>query len=234
MNPATRRYGFWGVILFTGAALAAATIANRSRHDAGDDAADGVATTLPACCQAGVEESDLPVKFDVPDFSLTERSGATVTRESLKGKVWISDFMYTRCPGPCPVMTARMAQLAKDMGRNEDLRFVSFSVDPEYDTPEVLTAYAKKHEADPQGWLFLTGPVDTIRQLSVKGFRLALSTTSQPGADGPIIHSTRFSLIDRSGKIRGYYDAFDPKALDRLKGDARKLLEEKPTTAPSA
>jgi protein SCO1/2 len=104
-----------------------------------------------------------------------------------------------------------------------EVRLVSFTVDPYNDTPEVLAAYARRYGADPERWLFLTGEPEAIQQLSVSGFKLALDPTSGSEVE-PITHSSRFVLIDRQGRIRGYYGMDEADALDRLVADALKLL----------
>ena len=131
------------------------------------------------------------------------------------------------------MMTARMAALAKGLPAHPELRFVSFSVDPQHDTPEVLSQYAKRHNANDR-WLFVTGPREQLRDLSVKGFRLALGDQDGASPDHPIVHSTRFVLVDREGKIRRYYDGFDAAAIGRLRTDTIKLLEEKSPATASA
>jgi protein SCO1/2 len=164
--------------------------------------------------------SSLPEYSAVPDFTLTERSGRQVTRQDLAEHVWIADFIFTRCSGICPAMSSKMKKLQDELPK--EIRLVSFGIDPEYDTPEVLTDYAKRYEADPERWLFLTGDAPAMQRLSVEGFKLALDPTSGTEAE-PILHSSRFVLVDRKGQIRGYYGAEDPEALDRLAADARKL-----------
>ena len=118
-------------------------------------------------------------------------------------------------------MSANMQKLQKRLPK--EIRLVSFSVDPAYDTPEVLTEYANRYDADPDRWLFLTGDPDAIQNLSVGGFKLALDPAGGTEAE-PITHSSRFALVDRDGIIRGYYGTEEPDALDRLAEDAQELL----------
>jgi len=159
----------------------------------------------------------------VPDFALVERNGKPVTLADLRGKVWIADFIFTHCAGPCPLMTMRMAKL-QDALQATDLRLVSFTVDPERDTPEVLTKYADQYGADRERWWFLTGDKGAIHGLCTNGFRLAVienaDGTSQPG------HSTMFVLVDRKAQIRGYYESTDDDAVDVLRRDLQTLLRE--------
>jgi len=163
----------------------------------------------------------LPEYSLAPDFDLTDRSNRQVTRQDLEGKVWIADFIFTRCTGICPAMSANMAKLQNKLPK--EVRLVSFSVDPDHDTPAVLSEYADRYNADSERWFFLTGSAGAIEQLSVGGFKLALDPTAGSEAE-PITHSSRFVLVDQQGHIRGYYGNEDPEALDRLISDARNLL----------
>jgi protein SCO1/2 len=143
----------------------------------------------------------------------------------LSGKIWIADFIFTSCPGPCPIISTRMSELQKPLAKS-GVHLISFSVDPEKDTPEVLRVYADKLRKEPLRWDFLTGPISTITSLSRDGFKLALSGGEQPES-GPI-HSTRFVLVDRRGTIRGYYDALAPDGVTKLLADTNHLLREQP------
>ena len=166
----------------------------------------------------------------VPEFSLIERSGKKVALADLRGKVWIADFVYTSCTDTCPYQTADMARLQDRWRDQSDLRLVSFSVDPERDTPKVLARYAGRFKADSRRWLFLTGSRADLERLVEDGFRLAVASASKGNHDnGLIVHSARFVLVDRQGQIHGYYDNRDPKALQRLNRDVAVLLENKIT-----
>lgn len=155
----------------------------------------------------------------VPAFSLMDQARAPLTDESLRGHVWLADFIFTRCPGQCLLMTDRFAALQRALPE-PSLRFVSFSVDPARDTPEALAAYAARYGADPR-WRLATGDAEAIRRLSQEGFKLS---AVQDPASG-IAHSIRLVLVDASGVIRGYYDAGDAAAMIRLRHDAARLLE---------
>jgi protein SCO1 len=160
----------------------------------------------------------------VPAFSLTERHGATVTAGNLAGHVWIADFVFTRCPDICPVLSTRMAALQdKVAGGDPPVRLVSISVDPDHDTPEVLAAYADHYRAGPS-WLFLTGSRDAVSVLLRDGFRVAFSDAGP--AASPITHSDRFVLVDRQLRIRGYYHGNDPGDVTRLVADAARLRDD--------
>jgi protein SCO1/2 len=166
----------------------------------------------------------LPVLSSVPDFELVDRDGRSVRLADLEGRPWIADFIFTRCRTVCPRMTWQLAKLKPSLP--EDVGVVSFSVDPKYDTPEVLAEYAERHGAD-AGWYFLTGDLETIDALTSEAFLLPLDRSPDPevmATPDPILHSNRFVLVDGEARIRGYYDAFDPKEVERLLGDVKGLL----------
>ncbi len=161
----------------------------------------------------------LPTYGMVSDFTLTDQNGARFSSTALDNHVWVADFIYTNCPGPCPRMSSQMHQVQTALAGDDGARFVSFTVDPVRDTPAVLTAYSKHFEADPSKWYFLTGDLGTLNHLSHDVFRLA-------AVDSTLDHSTRFILIDRRGRIRGFYSSFDMDAIPTLIADTKRLLKE--------
>jgi protein SCO1/2 len=162
----------------------------------------------------------------VPKFSLVERSGKATTLADLRGSIWIADFIYTTCTDTCPMQTAEMAQLQEQWKDKAGLKLVSFSVDPEKDTTEVLSRYADRYKADSIRWLFLTGDKEDITRLVQEGFKLSAVPVANAGSSESIImHSPRFVLIDKQAEIRGYYDSRDPQALERLKKDVATLVK---------
>lgn len=161
----------------------------------------------------------------VPPFQLLNQNGQSFGSEQLAGKIWIADFIYTTCPGPCPMISSRMSELQKPLEKT-DVHLVSFSVDPNKDTPDVLRGYAEKLQADSGRWDFLTGAKSAIYKLSHDGFKLAVSDGS--GEQGIPVHSTRMVLVDRHGQIRGYYDATEADAVTKLLADTNHLLREQP------
>jgi protein SCO1/2 len=187
---------------------------------------------------------------EVPDFALTERGGRQVTRADLLGKVWIVDFFYTECPDTCPLQSANMARLQDALAQEPDVCLVSISVDPEHDTPEVLSEYAARFGADPDRWIFLTGSRDAIYRLAIEGFHLGVVDRGEqtrretgeglawlgrasawahpvPNADRkPVLHSSRFVLVDRQAQLRGYYHGTDWESLDRLQANVKIVLRE--------
>ncbi len=161
----------------------------------------------------------------VPHFQLVNQNGRPFDSAQLAGKIWIADFIYTTCPGPCPMISTRMSELQKPLEKT-DVHLVSFSVDPEKDTPDVLRGYAEKLQAEPKRWDFLTGPKSAIYKLSHDGFKLAVSDGSDEA--GIPVHSTRMVLVDRHGEIRGYYEATEADAVTKLLADTSHLLREQP------
>ena len=153
-------------------------------------------------------------------FTLIDQAGQPFGSESLKGRVWIADFIFTSCAGSCPQMTEKMAGLQRKLP--PEIQFVSISVDPDRDSPPVLAEYARKFGALEQRWHFLTGSPALITPLVAQGFRLSIAEGGSP--EEPITHSIRFALIGRDGAIRGYYDSTDPEAIEQLKQDAVALL----------
>ena len=158
-----------------------------------------------------------------PEFRLTNQNGAPFGSIELKGKIWIADFVFTSCPGPCPIISSRMAEMQRPL-ENSDVHLVSFTVDPKTDTPAVLLDYAHRLHAREGRWDFLTGDTDTIYGLIEKGFKLAVSDGAQEM--GTPVHSTRAALIDRHGTIRGYYDIIAPDGVTKLLADTNHLLRE--------
>jgi protein SCO1/2 len=171
---------------------------------------------------ARLASHQLPDDGMVPMFRLVNQDNQSFGTEQLRGKIWIADFVYTSCPGPCPMISSRMSELQKPL-RDSDVALVTFSVDPQHDTPPVLRDYATKLEANLQRWNFLTGDKESIFRLIRDGFKLA--TVDNP--QGPI-HSTRMVLVDRRGMIRGYYDALEADAVTRLLADTHHLLQDQP------
>jgi protein SCO1/2 len=162
----------------------------------------------------------LPVMNQVPAFQLTAQSGQPFDSNTLEGHVWVADFIYTTCPGPCPLMSHQMSQVQQQTADLPDVKIVSFTIDPATDTPPVLAAYSKRYKADPGRWYFLTGPQSALNQIGRDGFKL------NP-VDGSMIHSVRFTLVDRRMRIRGYYSSDEEGFLPKLLHDLRQLEHER-------
>ena len=163
----------------------------------------------------------LPVLGEVPEFKLVSETGQTFDSRVLDGRIWVADFFYTTCEGPCPMMSRHMHQIQTQTAVElPDVRLVSFTVDPDHDTPPVMAEYAKHFKQDPARWTFLTGPQTQLNEVGLKGFKL------NP-VDGSMAHSTRFTLVDRKRRIRGYYLTSDDGFMPKLMHDIRQLEGEK-------
>jgi protein SCO1/2 len=165
--------------------------------------------------------SDLPVLWPAAQFSLVDQDGKAFSTQDLRGRPWVAGYVFTNCAGLCPRLTATMAQLQKQVPA--DVHMVSFSVDPENDTPEVLKKYAATHKADESRWHFLTGPKDQVVQL-VADMKMPYGETKSP--DEPILHSDKLTLIDADGNVREHYDSKDPEKVKKLAADAEALARE--------
>jgi protein SCO1/2 len=167
--------------------------------------------------------SNLEKISKVPGFQLTDQTGKSITLENLKGKIWAANFIFTRCKGPCPITTLRMQELHTKLKKARgNVELVTFTVDPEYDTPEVLKTFGEQQGSDPASWKFLTGTPDAIQKIVVAGLLQPLA--KEP--DGTPAHSTRIVLVDREGWLRGYQDGLDPEAVQKLMVDIGELLRE--------
>ena len=165
----------------------------------------------------------LPILGQVGAFSLVDQQARGVTADTLRGKVWVAAFFFTRCPTICPRITRRMRAL-QIATSGSNLSLVSFSVDPENDTPQVLLEYAKHYAADLQTWSFLTGDLSVVKRTVVDGFKLALDGKPDPNAEnGGIIHGSHLVLVDKNLAIRGYYRTDDEDDMKRLVDDAKRL-----------
>lgn len=174
----------------------------------------------------GPAEEGLPELYPMPAFRLQSDRGEAFGRDDVAGKVVVANFIFTRCPTVCPSLTAKMASLQKRILPEEKVHFLSFSVDPKHDTPQVLAEYGKGFDQDPFRWTFLTGDVKEITRAVEEGFKIGMKGADEPDADPfDIVHGEHFVLVDASGTIRGYYSN-DPDSMDRLVRDARRLLRE--------
>ena len=168
----------------------------------------------------------LPSYGQVPDFSLVDDVQQPLRLADLSGRVWIADFIFTRCSGQCLMMSAQMRQLAEAFQREASVAFVSVTVDPVWDTSEVLARYARALGASTPQWRFVTGEREAIHRLCRDGFRLAAVEGDGTSADA-VTHSQRFVLVDGRGVIRGYYDSGEADAMSHLRRDIRALLRER-------
>lgn len=183
---------------------------------------------LPVYYENGLQSlpTDSPDKQHyIPKFSFTNQEGkATGTRE-VKGHVYVANFIFTRCGSICPQMSRQFQRVQDHFEDNKELKLLSFSVDPTYDTVPVLAAYAQEFEVKPGMWHLLTGSKAEINTLAVRGFALPVAEVAQADPANAFIHSEKAVLVDTQGRIRGYYDATDPKEVDRLIAEIQILLD---------
>ncbi len=177
----------------------------------------------------------LPVLGMVPEFSLTDADGGTVGLKELLGRAWVANFMFTRCGETCPAQSRNLAELQAKIGEAplaNQVRLVSITLDPDHDTPKVLTEYAARHKARAGFWHFLSGAADDVVWLSRKGFKLP---AERPKGKAAPTHSQQFALVDPWGQIRGYYDGTSATAMEKLRGDLElAAVEAAPTADPIA
>jgi len=164
-------------------------------------------------------QAPLPVYWQLPPFELTAQSGQPFDSKSLAGNVWVADFIFTTCPGPCPRMSSQMRGVQSAVANLPDVKLVSFTVDPKNDTPAALAAYANRYHASPGRWFFLTGEQAALENICRNGFKLG-------DVDGSLVHSTRFVLVDRHTRVRGFYSPAEDGAVARLLHDIRTLEGE--------
>ncbi len=196
---------------------------------------DGVTSKLAHMNQPfGLGEtvaSKNPTLGVIPDFSLTERSGRAIGKSDLLGSYWVASFVFTRCATSCPMATAELAKLQSRLP--QEIRLVSISVDPEHDSPQVLTTYADRVGADLERWLFLTGDKASVYRLVREGFHLAVEENAGAPTGWEVTHTPRFALVDPKGRIRGYYESSDAADLDRMCADIGRLRGEEPEETPT-
>lgn len=170
--------------------------------------------------------------IQLPRFNLTDKNGKSFSSEQLIGKVWIANFVFTRCQGPCPMITLQMAKTENKLKQTADwdqIRLVSFTVDPDYDTPKVLSEHSQRASVATPNWIWLTGERAPMWNLINNGFKVMVGTNDIVGDDpghGLITHSTKFILVDRKLRTRGYYNALDADDITRLYKDLQIVLDE--------
>jgi len=192
---------------------------NRDRNRAGAFVCAVTTTLLASLGTSCVKAPPLAIFGEIPEFHLTSQAGQPFDSRTLDGHVWIADFVYTTCPGPCPMMSAKMRQIQTSTAETPDVLLVSFTVDPVHDTPPVLAEYARHFKQDPARWFFLTGEMAALNDLGVHAFKLN-------SVDGNLSHSTRFVLVDRQRRIRGFYGSEEDAFMPKLLHDIRQLARE--------
>jgi protein SCO1/2 len=175
----------------------------------------------------------LPVLARIDGFSLYDQRGKSVKLDDLGGKVWVADFIFTGCQAACPMLTSRMRSLQRHLeeregklGRELPVRLVSFSVDPEVDTPDKLRAYAAKWGADERRWLFLTGSLEEMNRAVTRGMKIPFEKGGADTSAFDVMHGERLVVVDEAGRIRGYFDT-DPEGMERVKEAIESLLADR-------
>ncbi|MDP7348085.1 MAG: SCO family protein [Phycisphaeraceae bacterium] len=231
-----------GIALFATLAIVKIQHARESLAERESDNTRGQLPTGFRDADGTANASSAAMLFDqplaLPAFTLTDQHGQPFGTDDLRGSVWVANFVFSHCPGMCPRMTSRLSTLQVELEQHpawRDIRLVSITVDPDRDTPARLTKYAEMAQADARHWRFLTGSRATLWSLIKDGFKLPVVETDDPAQ--PIIHSQKFVLVDRQGRVRGYYDALDTLAedghivrkheLERLKADVDRLVAGK-------
>jgi protein SCO1 len=171
----------------------------------------------------------LPVLLTLSAFTLTNQNGQTVTLADLRGQIWIADAIFTRCPGQCLLMSAHMKEIQDALPAGQPIQLVSFTTDPAFDQPAVLKKYAERFGAMDNRWSFLTGDKSALHSVEVDGLKLSVldkPATEQESANDLFIHSEKFVLLDKLGRVRGYYDGQNPDAATVMAAAAQTLMHE--------
>jgi protein SCO1/2 len=172
----------------------------------------------------GVEVADT-IYPKIPFFHFKNENGKQITSNDLKGKVWIADFFFTSCRTICPSMTTNLKRLNKETTDIQDhVQFISFTIDPERDSPEILHRYKYHYGIQAKNWIFLTGDEDKTHLLGIENFQIFAGRDEE--SQGGYAHSGAFTLVDKEGFVRGVYLGTDTKQVDQLQKDLRLLLNE--------
>jgi protein SCO1/2 len=183
---------------------------------------------VTVCVLACGGRAELPHLAQVPEFALRNQRDEPVSAKDLRGQIWIANFMFTSCPDVCPILTTKLSGVrTRLVGERVMVQYVSFSVDPQTDTPPVLAKYAAEHHVEFRDWRFLTGPLDAVKQVVVGGFKqlMQIDPNAKPGSPESILHGSHFVLVDRALSIRGFYPS-DEEGLLRLVRDTRILARQ--------
>jgi protein SCO1/2 len=189
-------------------------------------AAVGTAFTA-AWARTKMMHAPMPHIATLPAMEFTAHDGSKVTRADFDGHVTVVDFIFTRCTSSCPRLSERMAEARKSLDadvKSGAVRFLSISVDPEHDTPDVLAKFAEVYRADAPAWRFATGPVDDLERVVVQGFRTGLTRSAKRAEVGDIVHGEKFIVVDRRGDIRGFLSTETGHDMQAVVEDVHRLV----------
>ena len=184
---------------------------------------------MVAFIMAQLRAKPLPVYATLSAFTLTNQNGQTVTLNDLRGQVWIADTIFTRCPGQCLLMSAHMKEIQDALPSGQPIELVSFTTDPAFDQPAVLKKYAERFGARDNCWSFLTGDKSALRHAEIDGLKLSVvdkPVAQQDSANDLFIHSEKFVLLDKLGRIRGWFDGQNSTAAAEVTAAAQTLAHE--------
>jgi protein SCO1 len=188
-----------------------------------------ILAVVAAYVAAQFKPVSLPVYASMTDFTLTNQDNTATTLADLRGQVWIADAIFTRCPGQCLIMSEHMKEIQAGLPHGLPVRLVSFTTDPDYDQPAVLKKYAEHFEARDGCWSFLTGDKAALRHAEIDGLKLAVAdnpASNRTSADDLFIHSVKLVLLDKAGRIRGWYDGEEKDSVATVIAAAQTLARE--------
>jgi len=180
-------------------------------------------TPLPILGVPEISDSGDTLHHTIPEFRFIDQDSNLVTKESFKNKIYVADFFFTSCPSICPTMTRQMKRIYENFEDENQLMFISHSIDTRYDTVPVLKAYADQLNIDDKKWRFVTGDQSEIMGIANDYFNVAFE---DPDAPGGFDHSGKFILVDTDGHIRSFCQGTDPDEVAEFMKDIQKLLKE--------
>lgn len=159
---------------------------------------------------------ELPKISEIGEFNLINQENQSYGLKDLKGSYWVASFIFTRCQGPCPLITKKIKSISEEFSGLSNIKFVSLSMDPDYDTPQIFKEYAKKYKLNLEAWNLLTGKKEAVMDITRNLFRL-------PVSEDPEMHTTRIVLVDSNANIRGYYNILDEGSVEKLILDLKNI-----------
>lgn len=163
----------------------------------------------------------------VGNFAFTNQEGQTITQDDVKGKIRVVEYFFTTCKGICPKMNENMVKVYEAFKGNDDVKILSHTVDPKKDTVQAMKEYSLRFDADPKQWMFLTGDKKKLYDMARYDYLVTAADSSATDIAADFIHTDRFVLVDRDGRIRGTYTGTDMGSVNQLIGDIKTLLQEK-------